>query len=215
MPLTLDADAPINAEAFEQILELDDDETCTFSKNMIALYFQQAPAAFGAMRTALSDEDFVTVADRAHFIAGSSASLGIIHVASTCARIEEETKAYLNQETTAADTKLLTETVKLVDGMVDETRDAYLAAKKWLRGWYAERGAPFPDEEEQTGSEDATTTTPRESAPSAKPNPPSASDTSSLDAKSIASKTPSTDSSQTTIMPPVPPPEPVSKPLAT
>ncbi|KAF7297769.1 Histidine-phosphotransfer domain HPT-domain-containing protein [Mycena kentingensis (nom. inval.)] len=132
-----DANAPIDWHAFEQILELDDDEECAFSKDMIAVYFAQVPEALDRMDGALSatPPDFVLLAGRAHFIAGSSASLGIVHVARACGRIEG-----VAEREGAGDAE-----VREIQALLAQTRDAYRVAATWLRKWYADKGAPFAD----------------------------------------------------------------------
>ncbi|KAJ7070005.1 signal transduction histidine kinase [Mycena amicta] len=171
-------DAPIDSEAFEQILELDDDESYTFSKNMIALYFTQAPEAFDCMDSALSASDFVTVADRAHFLAGSSASLGIVRVADACARIESAAKKSGDKD------------AELVRGLLAETREAYATAEAWLRQWYADHGAPFVQDDKEE-EEAKAVIEPVEQV---------------VQAPDLDSKLPA-QSSQETLVPPVPPSE--------
>ncbi|KAF7299251.1 Histidine-phosphotransfer domain HPT-domain-containing protein [Mycena indigotica] len=134
MLLDLEPDAPIDPEAFTQILELDeDDETRSFSKDMVALYFIQGPEAFELMSAALSNSDLKTVADRAHFIAGSSATIGISRVAQACTQIKQAAE----EEDADKD---------VIRGLLDGTKDAYKIANAWLRKWFAEHGAPFDDE---------------------------------------------------------------------
>lgn len=51
--IDVDASGTIEVAAFNQILELDDDGTYTYSKDMIAMYFAQVPTAFAGMDAAL------------------------------------------------------------------------------------------------------------------------------------------------------------------
>ncbi|KAJ7432353.1 hypothetical protein FB451DRAFT_1480898 [Mycena latifolia] len=115
-----DTEGNIDLAAFRQILDLDDDGThYACSKDMIAVYFAQAPAAFKGMDSALAATDLRALADLAHFLMGSSATLGM----------------------PAADTAALAQ----LGALLAEVRREYADAETWLRRWYAEHGEAFPE----------------------------------------------------------------------
>ncbi|KAJ7606383.1 signal transduction histidine kinase, partial [Mycena polygramma] len=119
----------IDAEAFNQILELDDDDTHAYSKDIVAAYFAQAPDAFASMDAALTAMDLTTLADVAHFLMGSSATLGIARVAGACGRLERMEGAGGKDGDALA--KILA-----------EVRREHADAERWLRRWYEDHGQP-------------------------------------------------------------------------
>ncbi|KAF7365424.1 Histidine-phosphotransfer domain HPT domain-containing [Mycena venus] len=156
----------IDFAAFDQILELDDDETHAYSKDMISMYFAQAPAAFAGMDAALAATDLRTLADLAHFLMGSSATLGIARVAATCERIESLGEATLKADADAeleaggtADDKTRDRDIdgdkesapKQIAALLEVGKREYADAERWLRRWYADHGQGF-DEDPTTKS---------------------------------------------------------------
>ncbi|KAJ7202798.1 hypothetical protein GGX14DRAFT_652878 [Mycena pura] len=150
------------------ILELDDPGTHhAFSKNMIEVYFRQAVDAFSRLDAALcvpppwppdahtytpvfalarahplsAAENLTELVDCAHFLAGSSATLGVARVAAACSHIEaakvaEDSGRGSGREAACAQIRVL----------LAEARTSYAVAEAWLRRWYAECGAGFDDE---------------------------------------------------------------------
>ncbi|KAJ7645590.1 signal transduction histidine kinase, partial [Mycena polygramma] len=114
-------------EAFNQILELDDDDTHAYSKDIVAAYFAQAPDAFASMDAALTAMDLTTLADVAHFLMGSSATLGIARVAGACGRLERMEGAGGKDGDALAK-------------MLAEVKREYADAARWLRRWYEDHG---------------------------------------------------------------------------
>ncbi|KAJ7729688.1 signal transduction histidine kinase [Mycena maculata] len=146
-PHRVDAEATgtIEVGAFNQILELDDDDSYTYSKDMIAMYFAQVPTAFAGMDAALASKDLRELADLAHFLMGSSASLGIARVAASCAGIEGIGKASLKatEQDSAHDS---TEALAEIGVLLGKVKREYRDAQTWLRRWYSERGESFDEE---------------------------------------------------------------------
>ncbi|KAK7048159.1 hypothetical protein R3P38DRAFT_1853063 [Favolaschia claudopus] len=184
----------INFAAFNQLLELDDDDTHEYSKDMVTMYFAQAPTAFAGMDVALyapilpaplnythpifcffspsfvflglseiplllfsavyrASKDLQGLSDLAHFLMGSSATLGIARVAFACQCMESVGKAGLlvpESSTPAAAEGDKTKTGKedaldQVAALLAEGKREYAEAEIWLRKWYAEHGQHFDD----------------------------------------------------------------------
>ncbi|KAJ7695951.1 signal transduction histidine kinase, partial [Mycena rosella] len=130
------ASGTIDVAAFNQILDLDDDDTnYACSKDMFAVYFAQAPAAFKGMDSALAATDLRGLADLAHFLMGSSATLGIVRVAGSCARMEGVGEASRSRNA-PADAAALAQ----LGALLTEVKREYADAETWLRRWYAEHG---------------------------------------------------------------------------
>ncbi|KAJ6584707.1 signal transduction histidine kinase [Mycena capillaripes] len=145
----------IDVDAFKQILELDDDDTHAYSKDIIGHYFAQAPEAFVGMDAALAETDLRTLADLAHFLMGSSATLGIARVAGSCERLEGVGKASLKARDAAADDKGdpgRAAALKQIAALLVEVKREYADAEGWLRRWYADHGQRFDEPKPQPTS---------------------------------------------------------------
>ncbi|KAJ6620773.1 signal transduction histidine kinase [Mycena sp. CBHHK59/15] len=118
----------IDMDAFNQILELDDEGTHKYSMDIMVAYFTQATTTFAAMDKALAEKNLPALADLAHFLMGSSAALGAAQVQASCGRMEEA----------ATDAPL--QEIRALLGVV---KDEYADAERWLRKWYADRGESF------------------------------------------------------------------------
>ncbi|KAF8208688.1 hypothetical protein K438DRAFT_1812722 [Mycena galopus ATCC 62051] len=159
----------VDIPAFDQILELDDgDDEHIYSKDMIRLYFGQA-TAFADMDAALAAAavDMRTLADRAHFLMGSSAALGVARVAAVCAEIEKVCEASLAadaERAAGADDSEATDsnddadsrqaTLKQIAELLEEGKGEYKDAERWFRNWYAEHGQGFDEELEGPKADD-------------------------------------------------------------
>lgn len=78
----------IDPSAFEQILEMDDEEDKDFSRGIVYGFFDQAESTFKTMEKALSDRDLDKLSQLGHFLKGSSATLGLIKVKDACEKIQ-------------------------------------------------------------------------------------------------------------------------------
>jgi len=79
----------VDYAAFEQILEMDDDEEeRDFSKGIVYDFFTQAEEKFGEMDAALEKKDLPTLSQLGHFLKGSSATLGLTKVKDHCEIIQ-------------------------------------------------------------------------------------------------------------------------------
>lgn len=74
---------------FSQILMMDEDENeRDFSKSIVENYFEQAESTFTDMESALEYNDIPKLMRLGHFLKGSSASLGLVKVQSTCEEVQ-------------------------------------------------------------------------------------------------------------------------------
>ncbi|KAJ7644320.1 signal transduction histidine kinase [Roridomyces roridus] len=169
MLVDLDASCPIQASAFNQILELDDDDSFTYSKDMVNTYFRQVPTAFAGMQAALFSGDLRQLADLAHFLVGSSASLGVGRVAQGCEKIEEVGQdAIALAKADASSDKTTTDALDKIGGLLEQIKREFDEAQTWLTNWYREHGESFDEEDERPRSESVDSTT-----DDAEPPPPS------------------------------------------
>lgn len=75
-------------EAFSQILALDEtDPSREFSKALVWAWCDQAEHAVEEMEAFLAESNVTALASKAHYLKGSSASLGLINVSQTCQSI--------------------------------------------------------------------------------------------------------------------------------
>ncbi|KAJ7432352.1 histidine-phosphotransfer domain, HPT domain-containing protein [Mycena latifolia] len=133
---------PINMDIFKQILELDDDGTHEFSKEMVSAYFSQATSTFGDMDKALADKKLPELSALGHFLKGSSAALGISEVQAACEKIQH----YGELRDEDAGTDLAPgEALAKIDALLGEVKAEYACAEKWLKKWYADKGEAFED----------------------------------------------------------------------
>ncbi|KAJ6584708.1 signal transduction histidine kinase, partial [Mycena capillaripes] len=130
----------IDMDIFNQILELDDEGTHEFSKEMVAAYFSQATSTFDDMDKALADEKLSDLSALGHFLKGSSAALGIHKVQAACEKMQH----YGELRDEAADKDLKPdEALAKIDALLVEVKIQYAAAEKWLRQWFADQDDGF------------------------------------------------------------------------
>ncbi|KAJ7855974.1 signal transduction histidine kinase [Mycena olivaceomarginata] len=148
-PALADPSGIINAETFDQNLELDDDDTHAYTKDMFTMYFAQAPTAFAGMDAALAQTDLRTLADLAHFLMGSSATLALQRVAAVCQRMESIGEASLaagpDSKAGGADgaAGATEDALKQIAELLKEGKREYADAERWLKSWYAQHNQTF------------------------------------------------------------------------
>src|SRR5512147_3251918 len=69
---------------------------------LIDLFLQDAPARITAIREAVTAGDWVALAEHAHSLKGSCASLGVVHMAGLCARLEAMGRELVERSDAAA-----------------------------------------------------------------------------------------------------------------
>lgn len=82
------SEPPIDMETFSQILEMDDDDDCEFSRSIVENYFEQAVSTFDSMDEALEKKNLKKLSELGHFLKGSSAALGVWRVQATCESLQ-------------------------------------------------------------------------------------------------------------------------------
>lgn len=125
----------IDMETFNQLLEIDDDDSRDFSKGLAQQYVEQAASTFDDMDDALSQKDLDRLSKLGHFLKGSSASIGLVAVSKSCAAmqnygslLDESGSDKIDSETALSKCADLLKTLK-----VDQEK-----AKKWLMDFYKE-----------------------------------------------------------------------------
>lgn len=137
---------------FNQILELDEPDSDDFSREMVEEYYTQAAQTFKDMDNALlvlmirlysylqlnpvlhrSVEDLVKLSDLGHFLKGSSATLGITHVQSSCEKIQRYGQLRDEEKGIDLDPKLA---LDLIAQLIAQVKVDYAVAEKWLKNYY-------------------------------------------------------------------------------
>ncbi|KAF8208687.1 signal transduction histidine kinase [Mycena galopus ATCC 62051] len=138
-----DSAEAIDMTIFDQILELDDEGTHEFSKEMVSAYFSQATSTFEEMDIALDAKNLPELGARGHFLKGSSAALGIHKVQAACEKMQH----YGDLRDEEADKDLTsTEALDRIQALLAEIKVEYAAAEKWLKKWYKDQKDPFEEE---------------------------------------------------------------------
>ncbi|KAJ6504809.1 histidine-phosphotransfer domain HPT domain-containing protein [Mycena vitilis] len=141
------ADDPADAEAidmsiFSQILELDEDGTHEFSKEMVVAYFSQASTTFDDMDNALAAKKLPELSALGHFLKGSSAALGICKVQAACEKMQHY--GDLRDEAAGKDLNE-DDALAKIDALLVEVKTEYADAERWLKKWYADQKDPFDE----------------------------------------------------------------------
>jgi HPt (histidine-containing phosphotransfer) domain-containing protein len=125
----------IDTETFQQILDLDEEDSREFSRGMVWAYFAQAASTFDDMDKALEIEDLEKLSAQGHFLKGSSAALGVRKVQSSCEKIQhygqlrdEEEKKDLTRE----------EGLEKIESLLGTVISEYGVAESALKVWYLE-----------------------------------------------------------------------------
>jgi len=77
----------LDMTALEALRGLDDGEDDLLAE-LIDLFLEDAPARISSMRTAIAAEDWSALGSWAHSLKGSCGSLGAVHMADLCAKLE-------------------------------------------------------------------------------------------------------------------------------
>ncbi|CAH7688825.1 signal transduction histidine kinase [Phakopsora pachyrhizi] len=83
----------VNQDVFMQLVDMEDENSdgkFKFTRGLIDLYFEDSEDTLRSMRESLRASDYYKLGRQAHFLRGSSASIGIAEVASICESIEME-----------------------------------------------------------------------------------------------------------------------------
>ncbi|KAK9897691.1 histidine-phosphotransfer domain, HPT domain-containing protein [Cystobasidium minutum MCA 4210] len=128
-------DAIIDMETFNQLLEIDDDDSRDFSKGLAQQYVDQATSTFAEMDEALEQKDLDRLSKLGHFLKGSSSSVGLASVSKLCALMQN----YGNEKDDSGTGSISKEDalVKCRD-LLPELKVEQGRAKKWLEQFYKE-----------------------------------------------------------------------------
>ncbi|KAJ7263976.1 hypothetical protein B0H12DRAFT_1068793 [Mycena haematopus] len=124
----------IDMTIFGQILELDDDDTHEFSKEMVSAFFLQASTTFDDMNKALALSQ------------GLVRRAGHPQVQDACEKIQH----YGDLRDEVADKDLSpTEALDKIRLLLAEVKTEFTDAERWLKKWYKDNNAPFDEEEDK------------------------------------------------------------------
>ncbi|EJD36186.1 histidine-phosphotransfer domain, HPT domain-containing protein [Auricularia subglabra TFB-10046 SS5] len=143
VPVPDDEDDPsssgdiIDMETFEQLLELEEDDSYDFSLGMTQEYFQQALTAFADMDAALAAKDLKKLSDLGHFLKGSSAALGIRKVRESCEKMQNYGKLHDGHDRKFTEAEALDR----ITALLARVKREYAEAETYLKKWYSEHGA--------------------------------------------------------------------------
>ncbi|KAF7794616.1 hypothetical protein EIP86_005752 [Pleurotus ostreatoroseus] len=126
----------VDEATFNQILELDEDDTFDFSTEMVIQYFQQATTTFEEMQSALDEKDLPKLSSLGHFLKGSSAALGVQQVQRSCERIQHYGKCWDEE---AGKTLSEQEALDMITPLLKTVSKEYQEAEKWLKNWYLKK----------------------------------------------------------------------------
>ncbi|KAI0643092.1 histidine-phosphotransfer domain HPT domain-containing protein [Trametes meyenii] len=135
----IDQENIIDLDTFNQILDLDEDDTHDFSLGMAEAYFTQASTTFVDMDKAFEGKDLAKLSSLGHFLKGSSAALGVSAVQASCEHIQHY--GALRDEENGTD---LTEADALakIGPLLQRVKREYAVAERWLKNWYKEHATP-------------------------------------------------------------------------
>ena len=78
----------IDEEAFNQLMELDDDDEHTFSKSIVGDFFSEVDTTVSSMKHELMLRNTQKVSSLGHYLKGGAASIGAAEVRDICDRIQ-------------------------------------------------------------------------------------------------------------------------------
>ena len=83
----------LDPNALEALRGLQEEGEEDLLAELIDIFLDDAPGRIEGMRDAIGREDWPAVASRAHGLKGSCGSLGAMHMADLCARLEQHARA--------------------------------------------------------------------------------------------------------------------------
>ncbi|ELU38980.1 Hpt domain-containing protein [Rhizoctonia solani AG-1 IA] len=129
---------------FNQITEMDEEDDCEFSSDIVRDYFKQAITTLGELNDALNQKDFATLSSKGHFLKGSSAALGVKKVQESCEHIQHY--GHKRDEIKGVD---LTEpqALRRIELLMPRLEKDYESAKAWLINYYSNRGVDLEEDD--------------------------------------------------------------------
>ncbi|KAI5896439.1 histidine-phosphotransfer domain, HPT domain-containing protein [Schizophyllum commune H4-8] len=120
-------------DTFQQLLDLDEDETHDFSRGMVDEYFSQAETTFEDMDKALKSSDLPKLSSLGHFLKGSSATLGVSRVQLSCQKIQHYGEKKNEGKDLSDD-----EALSRIGELLGKVKVDFRTAEEWLQAWYRE-----------------------------------------------------------------------------
>jgi len=134
------AEDQIDPATFEQILEMDEDESeREFSKSIVFDFFTQADGTFDKMDASLDKKEdgyLKTLSELGHFLKGSSATLGLTKVKDSCEKIQ-----HYGSLKDDAGTKDITEkeSQEKLKKIIVQAKEEFAEVKKVLEDFYDDK----------------------------------------------------------------------------
>ncbi|RKU44727.1 hypothetical protein DL546_007348 [Coniochaeta pulveracea] len=126
----------VDISTFNQILEMDDDESDRdFSKPLVFNFFEQAEETFDKMDKALSEANLRELSALGHFLKGSSATLGFNKVKDSCQVIQQYGHQQNLDGTPEPDEKVCLQ--KITDAL-QQAKDDMAKLEKLLREFFGD-----------------------------------------------------------------------------
>lgn len=123
----------IDMTTFSQILEMDEPGDNEFSSSIVFGFFEQAEGTFEEMDTALESSELEKLSSLGHFLKGSSATLGLVHVRDGCEKIQRYGKNENLDGSSEPDSKLCLERITEA---IETVKKDYYEVKKALEKYY-------------------------------------------------------------------------------
>ncbi|KIV97592.1 hypothetical protein, variant [Exophiala mesophila] len=126
----------VDRSAFEQILDMDEEDDRDFSKSIVFGFLEQAEQTFTKMDVALKERNLPELSSLGHFLKGSSATLGFTKVKDECEKIQHY--GHKKNETGEVDEPDEDKLIRLSRQSIDEAKKAYKIVDALMKRYYAE-----------------------------------------------------------------------------
>ena len=141
---------PIDVDVFQQIIDLDEDDSYEFSRSMVEDFYSQAEETFDLMDTLLcvlsphcphplphlspssESKDLPALSDKGHFLKGSAAAIGVQQVQRSCEEVQNYGKLQGKDESPISSQDALDR----LGAVLIRVRVEYENAKDWLNQWF-------------------------------------------------------------------------------
>jgi len=140
----------IDMDAFEQLIELDEDDDSSFSETITLEYFEQASKTFKEMDEYLEAKNVARLGELAHFLKGSSGQVGVRKVKEECNKMQyygklrdEEKKVDLKEE----------QALEMITASLKIAREGHEEAEKLLNEYFDAPGDPPRPESDSSDSD--------------------------------------------------------------
>jgi len=116
----------VDEAAFNQILEMDDDDPDrTFSKEIVFGFFDQVQDSLKKMHDSIESGDLQTLSAQGHYLKGSSATIGLTRIRDACEAIQSLELNANNKET-----------MDLAKTKISVITEGCVEAEKYMRNFY-------------------------------------------------------------------------------